>query len=660
MLRFIGDRKGVVAVMSAIFLGAMVAVLAFALHLSDLYVVKLKSQRAADLATLAAASTSNAVVSGSPSAAATATALNVAAVNGFASTAVTTTAVAGTKLQTAITLNWPMLPGFSSGSGTSAVGSTATSNIAQTGPAGCVVSLARRIYIGLGASVSGSSCQVRAWTYLEVSLGTLNVGGVAVGTTQVLESLYLLLATSLSPVLTSFQFSQSFTDTIASHASVTALDTRLASMATWPYGTVPPVTATSPTVPFGTNATYSGTTATVAGGTTIQALNATNATLTFSGSGAADPTCATPTSVSGTTTLSGTNTFVFNSGCYIFKGDVNQAGSGTTRFTLATGATVRFIFGSSMTNGSSGTLEFPDATVSVRYNINNNAGGRITFGSGSMTVGGNLYNNYGIVTFGNGPFYFASATISQYGGTITFGNGPFYLYNGGLYNYTFGTINMGDGPYYLYNFTIYNGNGIVTPYMGFRSGPYYHYIGEISLNANSVTVFGAGDFYKYSGSFWMHGRTVTFGASTDAASGAATIALRGGAFYQDGGNLIGNGVTIASTTGEIRFAGTGATVTAPTAGTPIRGYQNVLAYSQSGQIYVGPSGSPALTLSGLLYAPGNTVYFWNGQTTRPGTGGCLSAIADEVQFSLSANVEVAPCPGLSIGGGGVISSAGLQ
>ena len=89
---FLADRHGSMAVYGAFALSLMLIVSAVALESSNLYLERMKAQRAADLSTLAAAGTRTPVTNGQITVAARAAALSLASANGYPETTVTTAA----------------------------------------------------------------------------------------------------------------------------------------------------------------------------------------------------------------------------------------------------------------------------------------------------------------------------------------------------------------------------------------------------------------------------------------------------------------------------------------------------------------------------------------------------------------------------------------
>lgn len=100
---FLNNRRASISVLSAGAFCALLAVASLVVEGSSLYVTKVRQQRTADFAVLAAGNVTGAISGGAPSAAAIATAQNIATINGFNSTDTTvSTSPDRTKLKVSI------------------------------------------------------------------------------------------------------------------------------------------------------------------------------------------------------------------------------------------------------------------------------------------------------------------------------------------------------------------------------------------------------------------------------------------------------------------------------------------------------------------------------------------------------------------------------
>ncbi len=649
---FLRDKRGSVSILAAFFFIAMLSIGAFAVELSQLYTAKLREQRTSDLAALAATNTSSPIVSGAVSATAAATASNVAVINGFSAGNVTTSVSGGSNLQVVIASAYATsMAQIVSGSNSSTVTANTVVTPTSQSSAACVAATGTFLQLLTYSTLYSTGCGAAAQTYLQVSSANLNVTSAGVGYSQSQETSYVSSATSLNPALSGFQFSATITNSIASNASITAMASHLSAMSSWPYATTSPVLPSNPSVTTGTDWTSS--TGTLTQSTRHGNLTVTNANLTFSGNGAADTNCATPTTISGNVSLSGTSTLTFDSGCYVIKGNVTLATPNQSTFAIASNATVNFVFEGNIINPSYGTMAFGNATYSFA-GINNQQGGSITFGNGQMVFGGSVQNNYGFITFGNGPFYMTNTSISQNGGTIQFGNGPFYLFNGSIDNNTFGTMIFGNGPYYLYDVTMTNGpTSAQCPLMTFATGPYYVYAGSLNSLNCAATEFGPGNMDLYSSaSINSSGNLMIVGNNGSSLTGSATLSLYGGSLNATSGANVFQGVTVASTTGAIQLGGS-ISGGAPTGSSPTYGYQNIAFYSQSGNITISPGSNTSYT--GLFYAPNGSVSLSNSYTISVASGGCLEVVGSQVSLANSIYLNASPCTGLTV----AASSAGV-
>lgn len=648
---FVKNRRGSISVLSAGAFCALLAVTSLVVEGSSLYVMRVRQQRTADFAALAAGSVTNAISDGSVSAAAIATAKNIATINGFSAsgTVVTTT---GDRTQIGVTIsktaNFNVTSLFSSV--TAATSRSAALSTPTVGAISCVVSLAGEVALEGGSTLTGNNCGVTANTYLGLNASGINVKAATVGYSSSDEAPRVSGATALAPPLRRFRYSTPATDGLVDEAAISSLNAKLGTMAFgWPYETSSPKTITLIPTSSGTNVTHVNTLAIVGLSARIGALSISNSSVRFNGMGPADPNCTFPTSISGPTTLSGNSILVFSSGCYIFQGDVTLTSGTTVTFAAAPGARIRFVFGGAIINQDNGTLVFPAATYSIANGLANQGGGSFKFGAGPKVIGGTIDNGTGVSDLGAGPFYFPATTIRQNTGTLRFGAGPFYIYDTSIINGQAGTMRFGKGPYYIYRSTITNGDARsgAAPLMSFAGGLFASGSSQVVLNPNSTTTFGAGDLDFYSSNLLLAGERVTFGSSATTASGAGTLSISGGFMDHSAGEFVGNGITIAQVGGLISLSGRNLFLSAPTASSPTAGYQNLLLYNAAGALQISPQNTGNV-LGGVIYAPGGSIELVGSTYSNPSPG-CLSMVAGIVRFSSGAAANLAPCsnfPGL--------------
>ncbi|WP_019904581.1 hypothetical protein [Methylobacterium sp. 77] len=666
--RFRAHDKGSIAVLAALIFSVIALAMALCFEAANLYVAKLENQRAADLANLAAAATPNPIVNNLPSATAIATAANVVAINGLAGATVSTTS--GTSpanadnpsLSTSVTRDIPvLLPNLGAIGTSNGVLAASTAELTPSTASGaCLASFLGPTNIYGSASVSGSSCAVSANTYLYVCGGAaVAVGKATVKYTSGQEAPYLCSTASMSPPASAFTYGATITDTIATHPEIVAVKNHLTAMGSpgWPYGSTSPRSTLNPAVSAGTDKTYAaGSVETLPQNVRYGTLTITDSALTFSGSGMADPSCASPTTLSGNMVLNGANTLTFASGCYVISGYVVAQGSATTTFAIAPNAVVTFVFKQYVTNGS-GTMRLPDATYSFNGNVNNTNAGTLKVGNGTKVFGAGIVNGTGSMSFLDGQHYVNGGSISNGTGTMSFGNGAFYLWGGSMSNSNTGTMTYGNGPFYFYGGTLYNVKGTLV----FGNGPFYFKGGSVAFSNGSTTRFGVGDVDFYGGSISLAGTSTTFGYGGSATTGSATVSLYGGSFSLTTQNLTAVGVTFAFYGGSISMLGVGNIVaTAPTGMNPLWGHKDILIVVLGGALSLYQSNNPSDTMSGLIYVPTSNASIYGNQTVNYPIGGCFQIVSGVLDIYQNAKINVAPCAGLTIGASGSLRPVLVQ
>ncbi len=632
--RFAKDKKGSVSIMSALFIVLMVMVAAFALNASDIYLAKLKAQRTADIANLAAASTPSPVSGTTPSAMAIATAVNLAEINGYSASEVTTRTAPSPKdntklaLVTKIDQDRPLLfQNILSTAKTVALQGASWASVSQTVAGDCIRSNAGPVHIYDYSVVTGSGCTIASASYLYVcGAASAAVNKAEVNRTAEQQKPYICSSARMTPALDSFTYNKPATDSLASDSRIQAIKTRLNGMRNgWSYGTISPTAYINPATPSGMDKTYSNTTATLSSSTRYGTVSVTNSSLTFNGSGSADPTCTAPVTLSGSLTLNGNNRLIFNSGCYTFAGTVTNAAGSRTVFEIAEGANVTFVFKSNLDN-STGTMESGNARYIFKAGINN--------------ASGNL-------TLGNGPFYLDGGSVANGSGKLAFGNGPFYLWGGSMSNASTGTMTFADGPFYFYGGSIYNVKGSLE----FGNGPFEFQGGSLSLNAESQTSFGMGNMNFYGGSASFNGTQITFGKGGSATSGGSSMFFSGGSFAMLADHFEAIGTTIAFNGGTSYFYEEGTlTATAPTGVNPDYGYQNILFVVYGGAFNLNRTTAGTDTMAGIIYVPNTSVSIYRRQKVARPDGGCFQIVAGYLSIYEYANLDFSSCTGSEANG----------
>lgn len=644
--------------MSVFAILVLLMICALVLETSSIYVDKLRAQRAADIANLAAANTTTPIVNAVPSNTALATAKQMAVLNGFqASDVVTTVTPGGSELSTTIRHDSQLgLGRLLTASQTVAVDGTSSARVGS--PDGdCVRSMFGPVNIYNNAVIDGPGCTIAASTYLYVC-GKASVEALRAetGYPQAIEKAYICPGVLIDPPLSRFTFNKVSVDPLVADSRIVAIKNRLKGMTSWAYGATIPKSPLSPTVISGKNESYSSTTVTLPSSRPYGTLTISNATVAFTGTGVPDPKCLTPTSISGNILLSGVNRLTFGSGCYAIAGYVTNAVGAETRFDPLPGAQVTLAFTQYIDNKAA-TLTFGDMEFSLKGDVRNADGGTFTFGNGSFSFGAGIINGSGRLTFGDGAYYVAGGSITNGTGTLMFGDGKLYLWGGSLANSSTGTVTFGNGGFYFYGGTVTNAAG----HMTFGDGPFEFSGGSLALNPGSDTVFGFGNMNFYGGTAYFHGKSTVVGQSAtpsagsglpvdddltvDATRGSSSVFFYGGSFSMKSDRFVAVGTTLAFYGGSVSLYGVGPmNVTAPTGDAPVFGYKNILFYIYGGAFSLYQAQVTDI-LSGIIYVPGTNISIYGSQTVTIPDDGCFQVIGGVVDIYQNTWLSMRPCTG---------------
>ena len=622
--RLVDARDGAMGIMGALAVVILIGVSVLALEASKLYVTKGDMQRVADLANLAAASTSGAISNGAASATAVATAQQIAVINGYSasilSTGVTTSATQGQLLTTTVTDPVALSLGqiFLKQSSVNVRANSSASVVSGVTSGDCLRTLSGALNIFSSAAVSGSGCTIASATYFYYcSNDASSVSAVEVGYSSNWEKIYICSSAKLTPSLSAFTFNKTSTDPLSSDSRTSAMKTRLQAMSSWPYSSTFKTALTPSGVSGGSDQTYTNKSSATANASKYGNITLTNSTVTFTGKGADDPTCSNPVTINGNLTFSGTSTLILGSGCYMIRGVVSISNGANVNVQAASGASVTLALQQYLYNGN-GTITFDDMLFSSVGIINNGNGGTVNFGNGPFYLGGGVYNTSGTVTFGNGPFYFNTGSVNN--------NGT-------------GTITFGDGPFYFYYCSLLNANGVVT----LGAGDFEFYSTSLSTFNSSKTTFGKGNMDLYSTPLYIAGAEFTIGGSGDAAAGASSMFFYWSGLQIASGKFTASGTSLGFWYGNFILSGnTTAVITAPTSASPTYGYQNVLAALYSGNFSIYQN-NVTDTLSGVVYNPGNDVSFFGQQTSNVPDGGCFAVISATISIYSNSTAALKPC-----------------
>lgn len=644
MRSFLKDETGSVSMVFIIVFSVLVAVAALTVHASQMYVVKVRQQRTSDIALLAAASLPNAIQNGAPSSGAVALARTMADANGFAGAPMDVTVQKdGLGLKVEITKTVPLF--FRSIFSTSQPPPVVASvSVGRAGPSfvPCVLSLNTSVTIN-GSALTGNACGVIAASSLVMPGGQLSASGVAVGVDRAAQARLLAAARAYAPAIDKFVFNYKLDDPVADDGAVAELGKKLNRMAGgWPYERDPPYRVQSYGVPTGTNLVADATVKVAPLRAAIRDLTVAGGKVVFEGSGGPDPSCQRPTTISGVTKLRRGSSLVFESGCYVFGGDIVQDDTAASEFILASpDRDVRIIIMGRITNFLAGNLTFPDAFYSIAGGIQNLGGGTIKFGAGTKVISGDTNNSWSWMYLGAGELVFHDANFFQKTGTIELG-GDFYLYNSMLTNGAAGTVRFGEGNSYIYRSTLTNGDDSPgEPLWSVTGNSLFAYQSDFDLVRSSMTELSPKVVELYQSNFNARGKYAWFGSADTAAPGVTTVFLRGGGINHTAGRFAANGVTFAARGSTMDFSGSQLIAIAPT-NAKKAGYKNLLMYLQAGSVSMSAP-SARNTLSGVIYAPRGRVTVQGGAYEIFQTGGCLSIVGQSVALTQGVSLPASVC-----------------
>lgn len=647
---FLHSRAGALAPVASVVVLLMLMFGGLLIDVSNLLLNSVRLQRAADIASFAAANTPSPIVNGLPSDTARATGRQIAALNGYPSQDVTISAGVSPKDRAINTISVKIshvvplyFHNFLRAASSKLLSGSSYASVSDTPTGDCLTSLVAPLNIYDSATVSGPSCFADAQNYLYVC-GTANVSlaSVTVGYTAAAQTPLICPSAQVSPAVSAFTFDTPAKDQLDGTPSIAAIKSHLSSMGApgWPYGAQSPVRLIWPRTPTGADKTVSGSITTIAKSPPIGSLTVSNATINFSGSGGADPTCANPTTISGNVSLDGSNRLVFQSGCFVVGGQIRAKLGSFNIFSIASGANVTFVFKGGVYASAASKTQFASGHYYIIGDLNNSRGGNVIFDTGTFIFGSGIYNGPGSLSFAGGSYYLNGGSISNGSGVLTFGSGPFYLWGGSLTNATTGSVIFGDGPFYFYGGSVVNVSGT----MRFGAGPFQFQGGSVTAGAGSTTSFGVGDFNFYGGSFTVSGAVMTIGASSSASNGSGTMWFYGGSMTANGGTLNLYGETVAMWGGTMYFDGPGNVyAVSPTAAAPGAGYQNILFVVYGGAFNFNHLSNQQDTLSGTIYVKSGAAYIYGNQQVQIAPGGCLSLIAGTISIFQKAGINLAPC-----------------
>lgn len=638
---FLADRRGSVSVMAGLCFTLLVAAAGLIVHASQFYVVKLREQRAADLATLAAANIATPIAKGQPTQDAIETAANVLELNGFTGAVMNVSAVnSGTQLRVALSKTQPLIFGSNNSAKSATIISASISSTAKQAPA-CIMSLSGEIVVASSGTVSSYECGLAASTYLKVTGGTVFLKGIGVGVTQQTEAPYLRGAAALTPPANQMQYSYAVVDPIANTAGIAALDAKLAAMSGgWPFGTTTPPNIQTPSFNGGDDLEILATVQTVAQSAFIRNLTVRGSTANFAGSGWADPLCQNATIITGTTRIKAGSTLNLGLGCYVFQGDFILDDGSYPAMVLPGTSSVRMVFLGNIINNTGSVLRFTSGAYQIS-GVQNNGGGQILFGDGTKAITGLVKTDLGLIDLGNGPFYINNGTVSANGGTINFGNGMYYLHYANIINA--GTINFKSQlPMVAYGSTIWsNVTGNAPATFNFSVSALSLGRSSLKLGRNATMNFMTSAIDLYNSTWEISGGTLNIGDASTMNSGSATIAMTSSSLKHTGGNITARGVTFAAKESSVAFGDGQLLLTAPRNAAPAKSYQDLLFYSPDQGVQFA-SNNQFNEFSGVIYTPSGRTSFSYGFYPNMGNG-CFSVVGGSVSVDRNAYVLPKAC-----------------
>lgn len=646
MHRFAKDARGSVSILAAFCFSTFMVISFLIIQGSQLFMLRLKEQRTADFASLAAGGVPNAIANNAPSEAARLAAQQIVRINGFDDSKMQISAAEGASLiKVRLSHKHAFATGaFAYGGGSAEINSHAMARPVVSVP-GCVVAHKDLIVVAPRASLSGPACAAMARSGFVVNLASVALKSVAVGISRDAEARMIWAPTSLQPDRNEFGYRSEVADTLLTDPTIGGIRIALQAMARWPHPDELPVTAQRGSNPRGGADVYAFNREVFIGPQDrIGSISARNATLRFASiRDDGDPNCQSPTTVAGSVRLESQNNLVFGSGCYVFNGDFVQKDTMVSSLGLERMDTkARFIFNGRLGATNSGGLSLPAATYSINSGLNLESGGSIRFGDGPKVIAGMIFNPSGLIALGNGPHY-VSARLWQGTATLEFGNGPTYVYDSNFVNGAAGTLVFGKGPVYLRNTTLNNGgiSGRGEAAVMFKGGDIHVWRSAIMLNAMSMAHFAPGTLQLHESTFRMNGKLVSFEG--------VRVLMRDSIFSFTGDRFTAIESTFAQRGGSTELSGSQITMSSPSqAGHPYA-YRDLLFVKSAGDLRINAANGQG-RFSGLLYAPDGKVEFTRGDF-RPDASRCLTVIGQSVELGMGVNLSVAPCPAFALPGG---------
>ncbi|WDF71345.1 pilus assembly protein TadG-related protein [Novosphingobium sp. KACC 22771] len=448
------DTRASVSILGVSALPVIIGIAALSVELGQGYQAKITYQGIADVAALAAA---NAYASSKSDAILTATATNVANMNGVASSNVAVThltnysASVSDAVQVVLTRTVPVFFGQvlrTQASYTVKVVSVAS--LASSSTPACIIALSSTdsgVTLSGGTRLSAPQCAIASNSMVSVtggstisaksllSSGSVGIdGGSSISADPTIYGSSLNVAAGSSITGSQTRKSNNTADPLAGNASIAAAQALIGTY-------TPPV---APSVPVGADMapgwypavmTFQGHTGTLTGSTwtfppgiyNFRNLNTGSLTINIQG-----PSTVT---ISGSLTVGGGGRLIIGDGPVTINAPINL--SGGTSLTLGAGR--HYLGAITVGGGSTVTLGAGDLDVNGAIAISG-GGSTMVVGAGNVAIGRDsasppnaiVLSGGSVLTFGNGTFSANGAIITSGGSTITFGQTANHLINGNL------------------------------------------------------------------------------------------------------------------------------------------------------------------------------------------------------------------------------------
>lgn len=349
--------------------------------------------------------------------------------------------------------------------------------------------------------------------------------------------------------------------------------------------------------------------------------------------------------------------------------------SSTWTMTCPSGGTYNF---GTVTLGGGITVNFATASTSATtFNFSgtvNNSGTKLVFGAGTFNMAAGLITGGGSTTsFGAGTFNIGKSTTSCNGNTysicntgtsLTFGGPSTFVLPGGIYNSGGAILSLGAGTTNSYALgpgsdgnALYVGGGATTTLADATgSNSVFTVVGNVTEGGGACTTLPAAATHLIKGNMNLAGG-LSLGAGVYGISGYFGAGISGGGDVTCSGTSIGvtgsnvaiavaggSKITSGSCSGSVFCIGAGFSnvkISSPTSGTyasaaivgPIDG-------SNTGGLYL-TEGATSTLIGGSIYFPSGPLTLSGGASVAPST--CLQIVASQITVSGGTSITASSC-----------------